>query len=313
MEDEELSILHIGCMVKHLKRQGPVSMNELAELLRAVASLLWPVFAFVAAVIYKSDLRSFLARILKLRFLGQEVELDRSLDKLHESASELREIPEDSSSPVDSGGADSVDVESQVLQEAARSPKVGLMLLSAEIEREARRTLAGLGVRLGRQTIRNAIHALIRYGISPSIVTTFDQFTEIRGMIMHGRAAVSDDEILRAIDSGLVLLRAIRGVPRETHKVVHVNVPLFSDERARERRNDVKGVILESMSPGGVVANRRIYPTTSTELRPGMIVSWSWESDRAWDETWYLDPESGDVVSAWQSAAEFTGQNIDDV
>lgn len=53
-------------------------MNDFAELVAAIASLLWPIFAFVVLLVYKKQLRNLLDRLRRGKFLGQELELGAS-------------------------------------------------------------------------------------------------------------------------------------------------------------------------------------------------------------------------------------------
>jgi hypothetical protein len=119
------------------------------------------------------------------------------------------------------------------------------------------------------------------------------------------------DEILRAIDSGLVILKAIKALPQERHTVHQNNVDLYSDPECQELREDCKGVILESLSAGGAITAYRIFPTTRDQYEKGMRVSWTWNGSRQWGDTWYRDPESHEIRYAWSSSVEFVGRDLD--
>jgi hypothetical protein len=51
-------------------------MKDWAQLLKAIAALLWPVFAFVVLLLYRDQLRRVLDRFRRGKFLGQELELE---------------------------------------------------------------------------------------------------------------------------------------------------------------------------------------------------------------------------------------------
>jgi hypothetical protein len=51
-------------------------MIPVADLLRAIAALLWPIFAFCALYIFRAELRELLARVRKGKVLGNEFEFD---------------------------------------------------------------------------------------------------------------------------------------------------------------------------------------------------------------------------------------------
>src|SRR5438067_9078998 len=61
-------------------------LKDIAAVIQACATLLWPIFAFVALLVFRPQLQQLLGRLRKGKFLGQEVELDQSLDTLNQSA-----------------------------------------------------------------------------------------------------------------------------------------------------------------------------------------------------------------------------------
>jgi hypothetical protein len=146
-----------------------------------------------------------------------------------------------------------------------------------------------------------------------NVLDALRQFTEVQSLIVHGRPGVSDDEVLRAIDSGLVILRAIQAIPHETHIVERAGVSLFSDAEGKAPREDCKGVILETHSAGGAIRRQGIYPTTRSHFRKDLRVAWEWNPKLKWGETWYRDPDSGDMAYAWSESIEFCGRNIDEL
>jgi small-conductance mechanosensitive channel len=54
--------------------------KDLADLISATASLLWPIIAITVITWFRPELRALLARIRKGKILGQEFELDQMLD-----------------------------------------------------------------------------------------------------------------------------------------------------------------------------------------------------------------------------------------
>jgi hypothetical protein len=51
-------------------------MTGFTELIRAIAALLWPIFAFCALYMYRRELRELLTRVRKGKLLGSEFEFD---------------------------------------------------------------------------------------------------------------------------------------------------------------------------------------------------------------------------------------------
>jgi hypothetical protein len=207
------------------------------------------------------------------------------------------------------------EVVTEVLQEAAWSPKVGLMLLSAELER-AVRTLwmtTGWGQPQPRFTLRQGVERLVQLGVlTQSAASALAVFQSVRNEIIHGGRVASDDEVIRALDAAIPLLWAVLAVPAEKNFVLHPGVDLYSDPEATVPITDAKGVILETVSPGGVSTTLRIFPTTKTDYQLGKQVSWEW-GPRQWGEAWYRDPESGEVKQAWGGSMEFRGRHLDEL
>lgn len=201
----------------------------------------------------------------------------------------------------------------EILSEAARSPRVGLMLLSAELERLVRQLLlsSGWGDRRSATSLRQGVDRLVEVGVlTRSAASALTLFNSVRNEIVHGVRTASDDEVLRAIDAGIPLLRTIAAIPHERHVVVDL-VPIFSDEEGATQIPETHGLVLESRSPGGVATSRRIFPTTRgrDDYPVGVEVSWEW-GPRQWGKAWYREPATGDLLPAWEGSMEFTGRPL---
>lgn len=208
------------------------------------------------------------------------------------------------------------EVEQQILESAAHSPQLALMMLSLEIDREIRKLLASTGVLRSytSQSLPEAIALLEqRVRVPADIRLTVSEFWSIRNAVVH--AHVEDTSVpLRALDYGLRILRMLRSIPRPSYIVVHANVPLYSDQGCQNPRSDVRGVILEARSPEGTITDAHIHPSTR-QYRVGESLSWEWnyENTRNWGDTWYRDPETQEIKHAWSEAMEFIGRPIDQV
>ena len=296
-------------------------MKDWAEFLRAISALLWPTLGFVALFVLKAELKDLLNRVRKGKVLGQEIELSESLEKLSASAektaSEVAALPP--APPAALPAADSLTADSalerEVLGELGRSPKAALMLLASGMEREVRQLLASMGRLDPRRPLSfpQAIQVLDESGgLLRHVAGSVDQFWSVRNRLVHGRSA-SDEDIIRAIDSGLVILRTIKGIPHEQNVVHHPGVEVFSDREGKTLRAGVRAIVLETTSPGGAKTTRRVYPTTRTHFEKGMRVAWDWSFDLGWGESWYRDPHSGLIEYGWTSSAEFIGRDLNDI
>ncbi len=299
-------------------------MNDLTNLLSAIAKLLWPVLAFVAALVFRPQVAELIGRIRRVKAFGQELELGDSLQRLDESAGKINEKTATQPS-ITINASDSIavrdqkvdDAITQILDEAGRSPKTALMLLAAQIEKEIRQLLATLGILGSRKNIglRQGLEELAsRYGgqLPGFIPAAYNDFVQARNLIVHGGNA-EDKDILRAVDSGITILKGIRSLPHETYVVYRTDVDLFRDSFCRDPYKDVKGVILEVESTNSVEKIRRIYPTTQEHFKAGARVAWEWSDKNRWGAAWYADPDTNIATQAWGESIEFVGRLIDSV
>lgn len=293
-------------------------MNQFADLIRAIAALLWPLFAFYALYRFGPDIKNLAARLKKGKLLGQEIELGESLDRLDRTASavasEVAAVPQLKFGPP-ADGPDEGEVVQRVLAAATQSPKAALLLLASEIEKQLRQLLASLGLLKGRKNLppQRAFAELDEWGGLPKhVAASVKLFWDVRNRLVHGHTA-SDDDILRAIDSGVTILRALQTIPHEVNIVYHPGVAIYTDAECRNLVEDARGVILETVSPGGVTKTRRIFPTTRTHFKKGVRVAWEWSDERRFGQAWYHDPDTGQIQDAWGGSMEFIGRPLEEV
>ena len=295
-------------------------MNDVATLLRAIATLLWPILVFVALWVFREPLAQALSRLKKGKILGQEFELERDLQKLEETTAAARqetslvprlELKEDALQ--DDNQEPDTEIRS-ILEQAARSPKVALMFLSAELEKQGRLALAMRGMLQHRTTVpvSRALEELRQYGFPPSLLSSLQLFESVRNKIVHG-GPVEDDDVLRAIDSGITILRIITALPTEKNIVYNPGAKIYSDKNCLNLIGDAKGVILETLSPGGAMKTFRIFPTRRKDYEKGKQVAWEWNMGSTWGPAWYRDPDTDEIKQAWLSSAEFVGRHLEDV
>lgn len=286
-------------------------MDAVAELIRALAALAWPAVAAFFLWVYKPEVVGLLRRLRRGSVMGQTFELDQDLERLDKRARAAEKaIPPPDTSPTPRAGANYPDAIESLLADASSSPKLALIALSARLERSIREILAS------SQDPNEWEHGslaqnLRRIELPPDVTAAVGEFRSVRNRIVHGHQA-SDEDAIRAIDSGLTILRALEAVPREIHVVEHPNVEVFADAKGEHKRPDVHGVVLESRSSNGSGSNRRVFPTTRTHFQKGKSVAWEWSSP-AWSESWYRDPDTGELEYAWTSAMQFVGRHLENL
>lgn len=218
------------------------SAKDVADLISATASLLWPIITFTVITWFRPELRVLMARIRKGKFLGQEIELNEMLDNTDEAVVEAEETAAENISVATGTAAatgaaegtssaaaqaapadDRTEIDAvqneieEVLREAARSPRIGLMLLSSKMDRAARDLALAIGLKVARRG-GAPLSLLIRELVQAERITRQDAnalalFNQVRNQIVHGHDA-DDNEVARAIDSGTRLLRILLSTPR---------------------------------------------------------------------------------------------------
>ncbi len=295
-----------------------IKMDQIAPILKGIAALCWPGVALTALLLFRSEISHVLQRLTKAEILGQRVELSEEVLELDAAAAavvqETEKLPPEQRRATTPAEEENLDATiNSIIQQAASDPKLALMSLSAELEKQARRALATRGLLNARATVslRQALSELIQYGFPENLAGSLQLFQDVRNRIVHG-AAASNQDALSALDSGITLLRALTALPNETN-IVHGLVPIYSDPDCQRQILDARGLILETTSPGGAIKTFRIFPTTRTHFVKGKRVAWEWNRNRQWREAWYRNPENGEVRQAWSSSMEFVGRSLDDI
>lgn len=297
-------------------------MNSSAEIAKSIANLLWPIFAFVVLATFKAEIRGLLNRLRKGKLLGQEIEL-ADLEQLNieaqKAVKETTSLPKSANETNDDAYRISLDrarsIEEQVFSLLATSPSAALLLLSTEIEQELNLILGvqGLLPPGGFLPLKEGVDVLQSRGsLSPHLPSSLRLFQPIRNKLVHGRSTDSS-EIVSAIDSGITILRALKAVPREVHRVHAINVPIYLDSEGEKPAPEGHAIILCCQSPGGTQSSLRIFPTEQNHFIVGQMVAWEWaNNEKVWPECWYRDPDSGQIKYAWTSSCEFIGRLLQD-
>lgn len=297
-------------------------MSEFATLLQAIAAVLWPLFAFAALFVFRGQISDLVKRLKRGKLLGQEIELNESLEALDQSAKlveqEVAALPAPvvaQTTAVEQSPRREDTVVRLVLFQAAKSPKAALILLASELERLALQILASTGHLQGRgfMPITLAIEELQRtLGLPDHVQSSLRLFWSTRNRLVHGGQG-TDENILRAVDSGLTILKALQALPRETNVVYEPSVPVYVDANLTVELPSARGVILETTGPGGAVHSLRIFPTTRSHFQKGKQVAWEWNMQNVFPQAWYRHPVTQVSTEAWSSAAEFVGRHLDDL
>lgn len=294
-------------------------MTDLAAVISALAAWKWAIVTVVALFVFRRDISDALGRLRRGTFSYRKVSLDLELNKLEEKAANAdaasQELPPARAPKAVSSTAES-SLTQEVLVRAAESPKAALMLLASDIERELRELLAATGwpsIQHRTSVPASIEHAASATALPQSVREAVQQFWPVRNRLVHGRD-VSDDDILRGIDAGLLILKSISAIPREANVVHHPGADVFSDPAGKALVPKVRALILETTKSDSASKILRVYPTTRTGYyERGKKVAWEWNPVNQYDECWYRDPDSGKIKYGWTSSFEFVGRHLDDV
>ena len=291
------------------------------KLVEFLITLRWPVVIVVALCLFRSPIADAITQVTKGEFFwGKGGEVRVQIEKLATSTSELaRTAPPSIPAQFEQQGpapqTDQLEATvKSILDEASKSPKLALIELSFELEAKAQKILAASGWGRGRMyfTLDQSIDQLMTLGQLPGFASgSFELFSNVRTQIVHGGSAVSESDLLSAIDSGLTLLRVLYAIPLEQNTVYHPGVSVYSDAACTQLIPDAKGLILQTTSPEGGIKSFRIYPTTRTDYVKGEHVTWEWNLQKIWGPAWYRDPDGDKIKAAWTSSAEFVGRDLE--
>ena len=118
----------------------------------------------------------------------------------------------------------------------------------------------------------------------------------------------SQDEHIDASTSQ-VSPEKIDSMPVVPLRVVHANIPFYSDSECKNEVTDGTIVILESLDPEDLYPEMDIMPTRK-QYSPGQLVDWSLNNKKQWEENWFKHPETNEIEYAWILHVEFTGRLI---
>ncbi len=97
-------------------------------------------------------------------------------------------------------------------------------------------------------------------------------------------------------------------MPVVPHKVLHTDLPFYTDANCSQQVGNARICILRPLDPDGF-DELEVVPTTMS-YRPGQYLSWKLFKDNVWEECYYRNPKTGQVEQAWTMHVEFVGEVI---
>ncbi len=280
------------------------------ELIIAISKILWPIIVLVIVIVFKNEIASLFKRLRKGKLFGQELELDNEIKEFDKATNKASEsIAEDSNITKDTD-KDTKRTD-EILKSSIDDPIIGIVMLSREIEKELLNIAASSGLLkdLQNKSVAYTFQVLVeRKQLADSILKSVKIFWDLRNKIVHGKEIDDEKQIIRVLDIGINLLNTLKNIPRAKYIVYKKDIELFSDSKCENKRTDAKGIILETISPEGIHTSYKLRPTTKNYYEEKESVAWEWSFDNKWDKTFYKDPDTGKIVKAFDSSAEFVGR-----
>jgi hypothetical protein len=98
-------------------------------------------------------------------------------------------------------------------------------------------------------------------------------------------------------------------MPARPYRVLHTDLPFYSDPECNLRIDEAHLIVLESEDPMGPDHVQECMPTRK-KYRAGQLVQWDLNNKKVWQNCWYKNPETGAAEMAWTQAVEFIGKVI---
>ena len=95
-------------------------------------------------------------------------------------------------------------------------------------------------------------------------------------------------------------------MPVVPYRVLYAGLPFYSDSECTQEVAEAKIAILEALDPDDEFRELDVVPSRN-RYEPGQLVRWALNNKQLWEESWYKNPESGQIERAWSIHVEFIG------
>ena len=98
----------------------------------------------------------------------------------------------------------------------------------------------------------------------------------------------------------------IRHHPERPYRVLHADLPFFSDPKCLIQVPEARLVVLRCEDPMQTHRPIECMPVRKN-YRQGQTVGWDLNNKKMWETAYYRNPDTGEVERAWAQAVEFIG------
>lgn len=100
-----------------------------------------------------------------------------------------------------------------------------------------------------------------------------------------------------------------REMPARPYKVLHADLPFYSDAECSMEVKGARLLVLQSEDPKQEHKTVECIPAMKRYFQ-GQIVQWELNGKHIWGAAWYLNPDTGKKENAWVRAVEFEGKVV---
>jgi hypothetical protein len=288
--------------------------NFIIDLIKALTPLAWPLVVVFFGLRYKPEVQSVFQRLKRGKLLGAEVELGDQIDALEARAVKVvdavkKELP---ASTITNLEPSRLFIQEEIVKEISKSPLTALLKLYNLIEKRLKILIASSGwltTDISSLSLPVSIRKLENQKVLPSdLVSIATSFIHLRNKIVHSKES-SEDEIVKAINLGLLILEGLNAFANEIHRVKTFPIALYTSESLTQELAGFKGVAIESHALNKIDKHFRVFATDKMDFREGQYVSWEWDHSKSLGLSYYRDPES-QQAKRFDGSLMFIGRDI---
>jgi hypothetical protein len=101
----------------------------------------------------------------------------------------------------------------------------------------------------------------------------------------------------------------IRKMPARPFRVMHADLPFYSDARCQNEIPNARLVILQCVDTIQKRTDVECMPSRKRYQR-GQTVSWDLNNKLIWQSAWYRNPDTAQIEKAWTQSVEFVGKVV---
>lgn len=98
-------------------------------------------------------------------------------------------------------------------------------------------------------------------------------------------------------------------VPLVPFKVLETGIPFYRDQECTRRVEDATLMWIQALDPDDEIQELELVPTTK-RYQSGTYVTMLLDNKKLWEDCYYRDTKTGEVLKAWRIHVNFIGEVI---